>query len=844
MALETVFNTSNVMDNEIIKANDFNFAFEKLIENVAISTQMMLESTQDFVINGKVSPIPGTMGVKVAPIYGVCKSTGMPFGNTAEDTDIEYLFDAAPNGRVDILEVQGDWEEYDTQQRAFNDPDTDTQTYSYVQTKKRLIPKYQIKKGVDGTSVAPTTDSGWVKLAEVHIYSDTLALTDDNIKNITADVAGMDNDDWTTEKDKTYNIGYISDVNARFRVQHEEDGTHSDNCINQDSLDIGTGSKQINANILPIGGSVTIPSQSAISSTDSILSVITKAVAVITNLYNNYLKFGTYGFEGEVQISASDTSDVLDKPLKLSADGLGSATVKIGETTVLSIDTTGKIHASYNSLLNTDNGYTLVTKAITDALNTAIGNLDTRVTNIENTSDTTVYANGTLSAGTDGRYNTDPVPIYLATTDNVTLSGTQSSSAMDNVSTVTDGVYILVKAQTNAKQNGIYQYSSNSNWNRVNDYLSPNTLKGKLFTVQNGTANGKRMFYLPRVNFTDGSDFGSDDILFSEYFGSNMPIANRHVLRDSNGCAKVAEPNSPSDAATKSYVDPVLIQNDSANNIKVVTGAPALKSDMSIKFFFTTTMTGTDTSTGMKISYNGSVIDLKAVKGGSLVDVKAHELTAGTYTYIQAYTTLEVIYNGGNFVIVGNPIVLSGNDYTIYADGKIGNENIGDIKPKSTNDIPYGWLEANGQAISRTKYAELFQKYSTQTYDSDLTHTLLSRYGTGDGSTTFNLPDYREVALVGIGTNGTDTEITSTNSHDAFTLGQFGNDQVQDHVHKITDINNNNVGTVSVATGGYSGILEITNQSGAIDANTIFKGRHGDVTRGKRKGVNFLIKVM
>ena len=60
---------------------------------------------------------------------------------------------------------------------------------------------------------------------------------------------------------------------------------------------------------------------------------------------------------------------------------------------------------------------------------------------------------------------------------------------------------------------------------------------------------------------------------------------------------------------------------------------------------------------------------MKANKDGSLIDLKAHELTSGNYSYIQAFTTIEVIYYGGNFVIVGNPIVLSKTDYTIYADG-------------------------------------------------------------------------------------------------------------------------------------------------------------------------------
>jgi microcystin-dependent protein len=44
--------------------------------------------------------------------------------------------------------------------------------------------------------------------------------------------------------------------------------------------------------------------------------------------------------------------------------------------------------------------------------------------------------------------------------------------------------------------------------------------------------------------------------------------------------------------------------------------------------------------------------------------------------------------------------------------------------------VPSGYLIANGQAVSRTTYARLFTYIGT-------------RYGSGDGSTTFNLPDLR-----------------------------------------------------------------------------------------------------
>lgn len=44
--------------------------------------------------------------------------------------------------------------------------------------------------------------------------------------------------------------------------------------------------------------------------------------------------------------------------------------------------------------------------------------------------------------------------------------------------------------------------------------------------------------------------------------------------------------------------------------------------------------------------------------------------------------------------------------------------------------VPTGWMKANGAAVSRTTYARLFSRLSTT-------------YGAGDGTTTFNLPDYR-----------------------------------------------------------------------------------------------------
>lgn len=54
----------------------------------------------------------------------------------------------------------------------------------------------------------------------------------------------------------------------------------------------------------------------------------------------------------------------------------------------------------------------------------------------------------------------------------------------------------------------------------------------------------------------------------------------------------------------------------------------------------------------------------------------------------------------------------------------------GFVMPFAGGAAPAGWLKANGVAVSRTTYSALFGAIGT-------------KYGVGDGSTTFNLPDLR-----------------------------------------------------------------------------------------------------
>lgn len=89
----------------------------------------------------------------------------------------------------------------------------------------------------------------------------------------------------------------------------------------------------------------------------------------------------------------------------------------------------------------------------------------------------------------------------------------------------------------------------------------------------------------------------------------------------------------------------------------------------------------------------------------------------------------------------------------------------GAIIPFASYTPPFGWLIADGAAVSRSTYALLFYVIGTT-------------FGTGDGSTTFNLPDLRGYFVRGHGTNSDGTQ--------SGTWGVRQGDQNLSHTHTGT----------------------------------------------------------
>jgi microcystin-dependent protein len=94
----------------------------------------------------------------------------------------------------------------------------------------------------------------------------------------------------------------------------------------------------------------------------------------------------------------------------------------------------------------------------------------------------------------------------------------------------------------------------------------------------------------------------------------------------------------------------------------------------------------------------------------------------------------------------------------------------GEIKMWGTATAPSGYLLCNGTAVSRTTYAALFAIYSTT-------------FGSGDGSTTFNLPDFRNRMPIGAGT----TYSAASTGGSATTTLSIANLPAHTHANTLSD---------------------------------------------------------
>lgn len=154
---------------------------------------------------------------------------------------------------------------------------------------------------------------------------------------------------------------------------------------------------------------------------------------------------------------------------------------------------------------------------------------------------------------------------------------------------------------------------------------------------------------------------------------------------------------------------------------------------------------------------------------------------------------------------------------------------VGDIKMVAMDDVPTGWLECDGATVSRTTYADLFAAIGTT-------------WGTGNGTTTFHLPDMRgRVPRGWAHGNSRDPDRASrtasnTGGATGDNVGSVQADALQDHTHTFSgnSVSSFSGGTARGADGNGAGLS--TGTTSAVSGATA-----STETRMENAGVMFII---
>lgn len=168
-------------------------------------------------------------------------------------------------------------------------------------------------------------------------------------------------------------------------------------------------------------------------------------------------------------------------------------------------------------------------------------------------------------------------------------------------------------------------------------------------------------------------------------------------------------------------------------------------------------------------------------------------------------------------------------DGQLYAKDSGGLEHvvgspIGTVQSFAMESAPSGWLYCDGSAVSRTTYANLFSAIGTA-------------HGSGDGSTTFNVPDYRGRFLRGLDDGvGRDPDAASrtamnTGGATGDNVGSIQDDAFKSHTHNIRGEGDNGVSDgYNTSTASNNSWTKTTEASG------------GNETRPKNAVVYYCIK--
>jgi microcystin-dependent protein len=207
-------------------------------------------------------------------------------------------------------------------------------------------------------------------------------------------------------------------------------------------------------------------------------------------------------------------------------------------------------------------------------------------------------------------------------------------------------------------------------------------------------------------------------------------------------------------------------------DVITLTPSPAVGS-YSAGQYFSFLASGTNTT---NVTVNISGLGAKAVTKNGATALVAGDIVSGQVVTIQ--------YDGTQFQLVAvniNPLSsITGLGTGVATALAVSLANGGGFVPTGTlldfagTSAPTGFLGCDGAAVSRTTYASLFTAIGTT-------------WGAGDGSTTFNLPNFQRRVAVGSGGSGTATLANTVGSTGGAETHTLTTPEIPAHTHGISN---------------------------------------------------------
>lgn len=267
-----------------------------------------------------------------------------------------------------------------------------------------------------------------------------------------------------------------------------------------------------------------------------------------------------------------------------------------------------------------------------------------------------------------------------------------------------------------------------------------------------GVLSANRVLTVPTINknyIVDNSTTGGFYVQVKTAAGTGVIVRN--------GARSALYVDGTNVIAGISAVGKVQITQPSNNATLTIANSKTFTANNSI------TLSGTDGTTFTFPTTDGSVATLDGTQtftNKTLTDCTANTQAAGNNS-TKIATTAYVDASAG----IGTPT--------------------GVIFPYGGSSTPSGWLLCDGSAVSRTTYATLFGVIGTT-------------FGTGDGSTTFNVPDMRGRLAAGRDNMGGSSagRLTGTSmSPDSHTVGATGGSQTQTASTTVTGTTSGSLST-------------------------------------------------